>query len=120
MTRQNHHNEEPKRAALYARISQLNPPRGTEPLQAQVDRCAAYCLEHGYLVLGDQHDTEVQAGSIRSPRPALASLGEVVQQGDVAVVVVSSLDRLAPDSRQSVILVEEFKAARVTIAATGT
>ena len=117
MTRLNHHNEEYERAALYARTSQLNPPGGMRPLPAQVDRCTAYCLEHGFLVLGDQHDIEVQARSTGSPRPALASLCEVVRQGGAAVVVVSSLDRLARDTRQSIILVEEFKAAGATIAA---
>ena len=119
MTQQNHHNEESKRAALYARISQLNPPGGMEPLPAQVDRCTAYCLEHGFLVFGDQHDTVVQAGSAGSPRPALVRLCEVIRQGGAATVVVSSLDRLARDSRQSIILVEEFKAAGVTIVAAG-
>ncbi len=119
MTRQQHHDEVSKRAALYAMISQLYPPSGIEPLQVQVDRCIACCFEHGYLVLRDQHDTEVQAGSADSPRPALARLCEVVRQGGAAVVVVSSLDRLVRDSRQSVILVEEFKATGVTIAAAG-
>jgi DNA invertase Pin-like site-specific DNA recombinase len=114
MTRQQH-NEAPKRVALYARSSQLNPPGGIEPLQAQVDRCAAYCLEHGYIV----PDSEVQAGSADSPRPALARLCEAVRQGSEALVVVSSLDRLARDPAQSVILVEQFKAAGVTITDAG-
>jgi DNA invertase Pin-like site-specific DNA recombinase len=118
MTRQQH-NEAPKRVALYARGSQLNPPGGIEALQAQVDRCTAYCLEHGYIVPHDQHYTEVQAGSADSHRPALARLGEAVRQGCVAVVVVSSLDRLARNPTQSAILVKEFKAAGVTIATAG-
>lgn len=117
MTQQNHRNEEHKRASLYARNSQLNPLGGMRPLQPQVDRCVAYCLEHGFLMLGDQHDTEVQAGSTGSPRAALARLCEVVRQGGAAVVVVSSLDRLARDFRQSIILAEEFKTAGATIAA---
>ena len=62
---------------------------------------------------------EVQAGSADSPRPALARLCEAVQQGGVAVVVVRGLDRLARDSKQSAILVEEFKTAGVTIATAG-
>jgi DNA invertase Pin-like site-specific DNA recombinase len=118
MTRQQH-NEAPKRVALYARSSQLNAPGGMEPLQAQVDRCAAYCLEHGYIVPRDQRYTEVQAGSSDSPRPALARLCEAVRRGYVAVVMVSSLDKLERDSTQSAILVEEFKAAGVTIATAG-
>ena len=59
---------------------------------------------------------EVQAGSADRDRLALARLGEAVRQGRVAIVVASSLDRLARDPTQSAILVEEFKAAGVTIA----
>jgi DNA invertase Pin-like site-specific DNA recombinase len=51
--------------------------------------------------------------------PELARLGEAVRQGCVAVVVVSSLDGLARDRAQSAILVEEFKAAGVTIETAG-
>lgn len=115
MTRQQP-NEASKRATLYVRISRLNQPGGIEALQAQVDRCTTYCLEHGYIVPQDQRYTVLQAGSAGSHRPALVRLGDAVQQGDVAVVVVSSLDRLARDSRQNVIFVEEFKIAGVTIA----
>jgi DNA invertase Pin-like site-specific DNA recombinase len=114
MTRQQH-NDASKQAALYTRISRLNPLGGIEALQTQVDRCTTYCLEHGYIVPQDQRHTVVQAGSADSHRPALAPLGEAVRGGGVAVVVVSSLDRLARDSRQSLIFVEEFKAAGVTI-----
>jgi DNA invertase Pin-like site-specific DNA recombinase len=116
MTQQNHHNEEPKRAALYARNSQLNQPGGMEPLQAQVDRCTAYCLEHGYIVSHDQPYAEAQAGSVGSHRPALARLCEAVRQGGVAVAVVSSPGRLARHPALSAILGEKFKEAGITLA----
>jgi DNA invertase Pin-like site-specific DNA recombinase len=119
MIRRQHHNEAPTRAALYTRSSQLKPLDEIHALQAQVDHCTAYRLEHGYIVPHDQCYAEVRAGSVDSDRPALARLGEAVRQGCVAVVVVSSLDRLARDRAQSAILVEEFKAAGVTIATAG-
>lgn len=116
MTQQNYHIEEPKRAALYARISQLNPLGGMEPLQVQVERCTAYCLEHGFIVSHDQHYAEEQEGSAGSHRPALARLGEAVRQRVVAVAVVSSPSRLTRDLALSAILGEKFKAAGITIA----
>lgn len=119
MIRRQHQNKAPKRAALYARSSQLKPLGEILALQAQVDRCTAYSLEHGYIVPHDQLYSEVRAGSADCDRPALARLGEAVRQGCVAVVVVSSLDRLARDPAASAILVEEFKAAGVTIATAG-
>jgi predicted site-specific integrase-resolvase len=44
----------PKRAAIYARISQLKQPGGTNSIQAQIYLCKAYCAEHGYLLSEDQ------------------------------------------------------------------
>ena len=119
MNRRQNHNEAPTRAALYARSSQLRPLSEIHALQVQVDRCVAYSLEHGYIVPQDQRYAEVQAGSTDSDRSALARLCEAVRQGRVAVVVVSSLDRLARDAAESALLVEEFKAAGVTIETAG-
>ena len=118
MIRRQNHNEAPTRAALYARSSQLKPLSEIHVLQAQVDRCVAYSLEHGYIVPHDQRYAEVRAGSADSDRPALVRLCEAVRQGCVAVVV-SSLDRLARDAAESAILVEELKAAGVTIETAG-
>ena len=46
--------ETPKRAAIYARRSQLKQLGGTSSIQAQIDLCKAYCAEHGYLLSEDQ------------------------------------------------------------------
>jgi len=94
MIRQQHQNTAPKRVALYARSSQLKPLCEIHALLAQVKRCTAYCLEHGYLVAHHQRYTEVQVGSAASYRPALVRLGEYVRQSCVASLVVSSLDRI--------------------------
>jgi DNA invertase Pin-like site-specific DNA recombinase len=119
MIRRQHQNEAPRRAALYVRGSQLKPLGGIRALQTQVDRCIAYSLEHGCIVPLDQLSSEVRAGSADCDCPELARLGEAVRQGCVAVVVVSSLDGLARDCAQNAILVEEFKAAGVTIGTAG-
>jgi DNA invertase Pin-like site-specific DNA recombinase len=94
MIPQQHQNTAPKRVELYARSSQLKPFGGTGAFLAQVDRCTAYCLEHGYLVSHNQRYTDVQVGSADSYRPALARLGEYVRQSCVAVLVVNRLDRI--------------------------
>ena len=109
----------PKRAALYARSSQLKPQGETGALGEQADRCVAYCLEHGYLVPQDQRLASLQAGSADSDRPALVQLLEAIRQGGAAVLVVSGPDRLARDRAQSVFLFGEFKAAGVSITTTG-
>ena len=119
MNRRRHQPGVPKRAALYARSSQLKSQGETDALGEQADRCVAYSLEHGYLVPQDQRLAAVQAGSADSDRPALARLIEAIRQGGAAVVVVSGLDRLARDRAQGVFLFEEFKAAGISITTTG-
>lgn len=119
MIRRQHHNKVLKRAAFYVRRSQFKPLGEIQALQAQIDRFAAYCLEHGYIMPHNQRYTEVQAGSVDSDRPALLRLGEAVRYGCIAIMVVSSLDRFTRDSTQSAHLVEEFKVAGVTIATAG-
>ncbi len=110
----------PKRAAIYARSTKLRPLHETGAFEEQVDQSAAFCLEHGYLVPHDQHLAAAQAGNDDSDRPALARLLEAIQQGSVAVVVVSGLDRLArEDPAQSAMLIEEFRAKGVSVTATG-
>jgi DNA invertase Pin-like site-specific DNA recombinase len=44
----------PKRAAIYARRSQLKQVGGTSSIQAQIDLCKACCAEHGYTLSEDQ------------------------------------------------------------------
>lgn len=94
MIERQHQNTAPKRVVRYARSSQLKPLGEIHTLLAQVDLCTAYCLEHGFSVSHHLHHTEVQVGSATSYRPALARLGEYVRQSCVAVLVVSSLDRI--------------------------
>lgn len=115
MNRRRNQPGDPKRAVLYARSSQ-QPEGEAGALGEQLDRCIAYCLEHGYIVPQDQHLALVQAASADRDRPALVRLLEAIRQGGATVVVVSSLDRLARDRAQSAFLFDEFKAAGVTIA----
>jgi len=95
MIRQQHQNTAPKRVALYARSSQLKPRGEIHALLAQVDRCTAFFLVHGFSKSHHLHHTEVPAGSATSYRPALTRLGECVRQSCLAVLVVSSLERLS-------------------------
>jgi DNA invertase Pin-like site-specific DNA recombinase len=119
MNRRRHQPGAPKRAALYSRSSQLKPQGETGALGEQVDRCVAYCLEHGYIVPQDQRLASLQAGSAASDRPALARLLEAIRQGGAAVVVVRGPERLARDRAQGIFLFEEFRAEGVSITNTG-
>jgi hypothetical protein len=46
--------EPPKRAAIYTRSYQFKQLGGTNSIQAQIDLCKAYCVQHGYTLSEDQ------------------------------------------------------------------
>ena len=60
--------ETPKRAAIYARSSQLKQVGGTNSLQMQIDLCKAYCAEHGYILPEDQMYYEIGDGTVDPDR----------------------------------------------------
>jgi DNA invertase Pin-like site-specific DNA recombinase len=102
--------EFPKRAAIYARSHQINQVGGTNSIQAQIDLCKAYCVEHGYTLSEDQIYYEVGEGTVDSDRPQLAHLKKAAQQGFIDVLVIASLERLTRDAQASVLLIEQLKA----------
>ena len=60
--------ETPKRAAIYARSYRLKRLGGTNPIQAQIDLCKAYCAKHGSMLLENQIYYEVREGTVDSDR----------------------------------------------------
>jgi len=102
--------ELPKRAAIYARSYQLKQLGGTNSIQAQVDLCKAYCVEHGYLLSEDQIYYELRKGTVDPDRPELERFRRVAQQGFIDVLVVASLERLTRDARANAMLIEQLKA----------
>lgn len=87
----------PVRCAVYARVSVAdNQPSEFNSLAAQVEACEEYVANRsdvGWVLVGPAYIDDGESAK-NLQRPALSALMELIQQGEVEVVVVYKLDRL--------------------------
>lgn len=93
-------------ALIYIRVSS-GPQEDGASLDTQEARCAAYCAEQGYQVIGVHSDTHT--GAEYRERPALSALREQVRAGLVNVVVCYAVDRLSRNQAHLYIVAEELE-----------
>src|SRR5918995_2578610 len=100
----------PKRAILYARVSSDDQVRGYS-LNQQIEALRAYCMREGYEVLEEVRD-EGWSGAYLE-RPGLDRVRELVEAGNVDVVLAQDADRIAREPIHRALLDDEFE-GRVT------
>ena len=84
----------PMRAVLYAHVSSDDQVRGYS-LNQQIEALRAYCVREGYEVLEEVRD-EGWSGAYLE-RPGLDRVRDLVEVGDVWVVLVQDADRITRD-----------------------
>lgn len=95
------------RAAIYVRLSQ-ETENTTSPAR-QRELCRAYAESRGWTVVpGVYEDIDVSATKTGLDRPALGRLREAVAGGDVDVVIVWRLDRLARSVLNTLTILKEW------------
>src|SRR4051794_7241556 len=95
------------RAATYVRLSE-ETENTTSPAR-QRELCAAYAEARGWTVVGKPYeDIDVSATKSGLDRPALGRLREAVERGEVDVVIVWRLDRLARSVLDTLTLLKEW------------
>jgi DNA invertase Pin-like site-specific DNA recombinase len=103
------------RAAIYARVSTDDQAAEGTSLDAQVDRCAVHARSQGWDVVGPFIDRGV-SGAVSS-RPALDQVVRLVEDGELEVVVITKLDRIARSLRHLLDLLELLERRRVSLVA---
>ena len=96
----------PKRAILYARVSSDDQVRGYS-LNQQIEALRAYCMREGYEVLEEVRD-EGWSGAYLE-RPGLDRVRELVEAGNVDVVLAQDADRIAREPIHRALLDDEFE-----------
>ena len=92
-----------KKAAIYVRVSRAykeDDDRVT--IAAQLSDCEAYCLEHGYIIIGRYIDKEkyrvknalVNPSGARKDRPAYLAMLKAAHAGEFDIIVAWKEDRL--------------------------
>ena len=87
----------PTRAAIYTRVSSEEQAQEGTSLEVQRDRATAYCKAQGWDLA--EVFTDAGISGAKADRPALQALLAAVESGQVDVVVVCKMDRLARSMR---------------------
>ena len=93
------------RAVIYARISDRKQLDGAS-LETQVSNCTEYALSKNWHII--KVFQEVHTGMEYRERKLLSQVREMVRDGEVDIVLVNSLDRLARDMIHQAVLLDEM------------
>src|SRR5260221_3763604 len=105
----------PARVAGYVRVSTDKQKASGLGLADQDRKIHAMCELQGWGEPTLHVDDGLSGAKERRDRPALARLLAAVERGEVDVIVISSLDRLARKARLTLEVVDELKAHDVTL-----
>lgn len=108
-------NPSSNRAAIYCRVSSAIQETDGTSLDTQEIANRQYGVEHGYVIDDGQVFRETHSGFDLWERKKLALLREAVRRGDIDVVVVYAVDRLARNQAHLYILSEEFERSGVRL-----
>ncbi len=97
----------PKRAILYARVSTEEQARSGYSLAQQIEALGAYAAREGYEVLEEVKDPGQSGASLA--RPGMDRVRELVEAGNVAVVLAQDRDRIAREPAYHYLLKKEFE-----------
>lgn len=95
------------RAAAYVRLSEETDTT-TSPAR-QRDLCAKYAELRGWTITATFEDIDVSASKTGLDRPALGRLREAVTRGEIDVVLVWRLDRLARSALDTLTILKEWQ-----------
>ncbi len=103
------------RCVIYGRVSTAGQVEGTS-LTGQLDACREVATRHGWEVVAECVDAGESGAN--ADRPALAEVMDSVDSGDVDVLIVYRLDRLARSTIHLLTLVQRLEAAQVRLVST--
>jgi site-specific DNA recombinase len=97
----------PKRAVLYARVSTDEQARSGYSLAQQLEALREHAAKVGYEVLEEVSDPGQSGASLE--RPGMDRVRNLVQAGDVSVVLAQDRDRFAREPAYHYLLRREFE-----------
>ena len=119
------------KAVIYARVS-TSGQRENFSIPTQVEACVKFCQQKGYDIVGD-HYVDPETGLDREPgadaipafvdnftsreisRPGINAMFSYLENTEVGIVVVHSIDRLARDLYLRMTIERDLKAQRIQV-----
>jgi len=95
------------KTAIYARVSTEEQAREGLSIDAQIDKCKAFCQARDWQVFKVYRDAGYSAGSLN--RPALELLLRDAQEKKFDIILVYKIDRFSRKLRDLIMVLEELK-----------
>ncbi len=100
--------------AIYVRVSGEHQKEGYS-LEDQLEKCLAFCQDHGWIVKPEHIYIEVKTASVYRERPKLNELRQASRRGEFQQLVMYKLDRFSRDPIHQEIVREDLAFHGVTI-----
>ena len=100
-----------KKAGVYVRVSTEEQAKEGISIDAQIDRCTAFCKARGWDVFQVYTDAGYSAGSTN--RPALQRLLEDARNQKIQILLVYKIDRFSRHLKDLISILEELKKMQV-------
>lgn len=99
--------EEEKKVAIYVRVSTEEQAKEGISLDAQIQRCQAFCTARGWNVVQIYTDAGHSAGTMK--RPALQKLLQDAKNKKFNVLLVYKIDRFSRQLKDLIFILEDLK-----------
>lgn len=100
-----------EKVAIYVRVSTEEQAKEGLSIDAQIDRCKAFCKARGWAVYQIYTDAGYSAGSTN--RPALKNLLQDIKDKKVDILLVYKIDRFSRKLKDLISILEDLKSKKV-------
>ncbi len=97
--------------AIYVRVSTEEQAKEGLSVEAQIDKCEAYCKARGWDVFKVYRDAGFSAGSLN--RPALELLMRDAQESKFNIILVYKIDRFSRKLKDLIMVLEDLKDKKI-------
>ncbi len=104
-----------KRAVLYARVSGDDRKKEGRNLQGQLDMCRKYAEDRGWMVVNELAEDDRGASGAALDLPQLQRVFQMAENGELDLLVVRELDRLARGLAKQLYVENKLRAKGVEI-----
>lgn len=99
------------KVAIYVRVSTEEQAREGLSVDAQIEKCEAYCKARGWDVFKVYRDAGFSAGSLN--RPALELLFRDAQESKFNIILVYKIDRFSRKLKDLIMVLEDLKDKKI-------
>ncbi|MCW8966054.1 MAG: recombinase family protein [Candidatus Pacearchaeota archaeon] len=99
------------KVAIYARVSTEEQAKEGFSIDAQIDKCKAYCQARGWEVFRIYKDPGYSAGSMN--RPALELMLRDAKEKNFDIILVYKIDRFSRNLKDLIMVLEDLKTQKI-------